>query len=86
MADGADAFVQAFTQLAQSKPQARGTIKRVIAEGDYVVLHVHRQDTPDDLGRAVVDIFRLDKDGKIIEHWDVGQAVPEKTASGRSMF
>lgn len=86
VADGAKAFVQAFTELAQSKPQARGTIKRVIAEGDLVVLHVHRQDTPDDVGRAVIDIFRLDDNGKIVEHWDVSQPIPDKTVSGRSMF
>ena len=62
-------------------------VKRVIAEGDLVALHVHSQLSPEDKGEVVVDIFRFDKDGKIVEHWDVIQAVPkEKTASGRSMF
>ena len=88
-----DAQIQGFGQrlhilgeMAKALTQSRGEIKRVIAEGDLVVLHVHRKNTPDDLGRAVIDIFRLDKNGKIVEHWDVSQPVPEKTASGRSMF
>ncbi len=86
VADGVEPFVKAFEGLKRKFPQSRGEIKRVIAEGDLVVLHVHRKNTPDDLGRAVIDIFRLDKNGKIVEHWDVSQPVPEKTASGRSMF
>lgn len=86
VADGVEPFVKAFEGLKQKFPQSRGEIKRVIAEGDLVVLHVHRKNTPDDLGRAVIDIFRLDKNGKIVEHWDVSQPVPEKTASGRGMF
>jgi predicted SnoaL-like aldol condensation-catalyzing enzyme len=60
-------------------------IKRVIAEGDLVVLHVHSRNNVSDRGRAVVDIFRV-ADGKIIEHWDVIQPVPEKSANTNTMF
>ena len=57
----------------------------MIADGDLVVLHLHSKIDDKDLGRAVVDIFRLEK-GKIVEHFDVAQSVPEKTANGNTMF
>jgi predicted SnoaL-like aldol condensation-catalyzing enzyme len=57
-------------------------VHRVIAEGDLVAVHSHYKTW----SMAGVDIFRLDDDGKIIEHWDVLQQVPETTASGNDMF
>ena len=84
--DGVEPFVAYFVPYFQQNPQARSEIKRVIVQGDLVVLHIHSQPTPDSLGSAVMDIFRFDENGKIVEHWDVLQDVPEKTASGRSMF
>jgi predicted SnoaL-like aldol condensation-catalyzing enzyme len=57
-------------------------VHRVIAEGDLVAVHSHYKTW----NMAGVDIFRLDDDGKIIEHWDVLQQVPETTASGNDMF
>ncbi|WP_419844020.1 ester cyclase [Actinobacillus pleuropneumoniae] len=84
--DGGKAFVDAFAPFLKAHPQSRAEIKRVVAEGDLVMLHVHSTLNPQDKGEAVVDIFRFDENGKIVEHWDVIQAVPEKTASGRSMF
>ncbi|QMT42491.1 nuclear transport factor 2 family protein [Kingella oralis] len=87
VADGGQAFIDAFAPFLKQNPQSRASVKRVIADGDLVALHVHSQLSPDDAGEAVVDIFRSDNDGKIVEHWDVIQPVPkEKTASGRSMF
>lgn len=86
VADGGAAAVAAFEPYVKKNPQSRATVKRAVAEGDLVVLHVHSQQNPDDPGEAVMDIFRFDSDGKIVEHWDVAQPVPEKTASGRSMF
>jgi predicted SnoaL-like aldol condensation-catalyzing enzyme len=67
------------------RPEGITDIKRVIAEGDLVVLHVHSRGNAQDRGRAVVDIFRV-KDGKIVEHWDVIQAVPETAANDNTMF
>jgi predicted SnoaL-like aldol condensation-catalyzing enzyme len=71
--------------LKANAPQSRATIKRVIAEGDLVMLHVHSQDKPGERGSAVIDIFRV-KNGKLTEHWDVIQEVPEKDANGNGMF
>ena len=71
--------------IRANNPQSRASIKRVLADGDLVMLHVHSQDKPGDLGVAVVDIFRV-QDGKIAEHWDVIQPVPAKDANGNGMF
>jgi predicted SnoaL-like aldol condensation-catalyzing enzyme len=65
-------------------PNARSEIKRVVAEGDYVVLHVHTRRTPK-IQRASIEIFRLEN-GKIEEHWDVIQDVPEDWAHPNGMF
>jgi predicted SnoaL-like aldol condensation-catalyzing enzyme len=66
-------------------PKSHNEILRVFAEGDYVVLHVHRKRTPEARGDAIVDIFRLEG-GRIVEHWDVIQPVPEAAANPNTMF
>ncbi|QEY23750.1 nuclear transport factor 2 family protein [Neisseria animalis] len=86
VADGGRAFIDAFAPFLKEHPASHAEIKRVAADGDLVWLHVHSKMDKNDRGEAVVDIFRLDENGKIVEHWDVIQAVPEKTVSGRSMF
>lgn len=83
--NGAEAFYGYFEGHFRENPQSRVTIHRVIADGDLVALHLHSEQTPDDPGRAIVDIFRLE-DGKIVEHFDVIQAVPATTANGNTMF
>ncbi len=84
-ADGAEGL-KGFLQFLRAKfPQAHSEIKRVFADGDYVILHVHAIREPGTRGRAIIDIFRLE-DGKVVEHWDVQQDVPEKAANSNGMF
>jgi predicted SnoaL-like aldol condensation-catalyzing enzyme len=83
--NGRKAFVEGFTRVFAQFPQRHSQIVRTIAEGDLVVLHVHLTTSPEDRGASVVDIFRLDH-GRIVEHWDVQQAIPEKAANSNTMF
>ena len=84
-ADGPAGF-RGFVQFLKDKfPQSRSEIKRTFAEGDYVIVHVHAVREPGTRGSAIVDIFRLEN-GKIVEHWDVVQPIPEKAANSNGMF
>lgn len=83
--DGKAPFVNFFTEKFQKNPQAKNEIKRAIAEGDLVVLHVHSTENEKDRGRAIIDIFRLEH-GKIVEHWDVIQNIPEQSKNTNTMF
>jgi predicted SnoaL-like aldol condensation-catalyzing enzyme len=83
--NGPEGFKRLVGFLKEKFPNSRSEIKRVIAEGDLVVLHVHSKREPTDRGRAIVDIFKVEN-GKIVEHWDVIQDVPEKSANDNTMF
>jgi predicted SnoaL-like aldol condensation-catalyzing enzyme len=83
--DGIEGF-KAFVAMRKEKfPNAKSEIKRIFADGDFVILHVHGVREPGERGVAIVDIFRLEK-GKIVEHWDVIQPIPEKPANSNGMF
>jgi predicted SnoaL-like aldol condensation-catalyzing enzyme len=80
--EGLRAFVQ---DSRENFPNHRHEVVRVLAEGDFVMLHLHGMGGPNVHGEAVVDIFRV-ADGKIVEHWDIIQPIPENTDNTNSMF
>ena len=84
-ADGPEGLKGFIGFLRDKFPQSRSEIKRVFADGDFVILHVHSVREPGTRGRAIIDLFRLEN-GKIVEHWDVVQDVPEKAANANGMF
>lgn len=82
--DGRESFLNGFAKYVESTAY-RCEIKRVISEGDLVVVHSHCREKPEDRGNAVVDIFRVER-GMIVEHWDVMQAIPESPKNPNTML
>lgn len=84
--DGINGFRDFISFLKKTYPNSHSEIKRVLADGDYVILHVSVTGREPGLTRAIVDIFRLDTQNKIVEHWDVIQKVPQESANDNGMF
>lgn len=84
-ADGTEGFRKFVAFLRDRAPNARSVIKRSFVDGDYVILHVHSIPEPGARGNAIIDIFRLEN-GKIVEHWDTIQPIPETPANANTMF
>ena len=85
VADGPEGLKAFIDFLKSNYPDARSEIKRVFADGNYVILHVHSVRVPNTRGRAIIELFMLEN-GKIVEHWDVIQEIPETSANPNGMF
>jgi predicted SnoaL-like aldol condensation-catalyzing enzyme len=84
-ADGPEGLKAFLGFLKEKFPQYHSDIKRAFADGDYVILHVHNIPTPGARGRAIMDIFKFEN-GKVVEHWDVSQDIPETPRNNNTMF
>ena len=84
-ADGAVGLKAFLAYLREKFPDYHSEIKRSLADGDYVILHVHNVPTPGSRGSAIIDIFRLES-GKVVEHRDVRQEIPEQAANSNTLF
>jgi predicted SnoaL-like aldol condensation-catalyzing enzyme len=83
--DGKEGFKAFLAMLKKDFPEAHSEVKRVFADGDYVVIHVHSVRIPNTRGRAIFDCYKFEN-GKIVEHWDAIQDIPEKSANPNGMF
>lgn len=84
-ADGPEGLKAYIEFLRDKYPNAHSEIKRVLADGDYIILHVHSIRKPDTRGSAIFDLFKLEN-GKIVEHWDTIQDIPQHSANQNGMF
>ena len=84
-ADGPEGLKAFLAFLREKSPNNHSEIKRIFADGDYVIVHVHAVREPGTRGNAIIDIFKLEN-GKVVEHWDVVQPIPETAQNTNGMF
>lgn len=83
--DGKKPFIEYFEKMAAEYPSKSITFVRAIAQDSLVALHTH-QEWPDDNEYVTMDFFRFDEKGKIVEHWDAMQQIPDESANGNTMY
>ncbi len=83
--NGKEPFIEYFDRMFAEYPEKSIDFVRVIAEGDLVALHTH-QIWPGNEEYITMDYFRFDDNGKIVEHWDAIQKIPEVLKSGNTMY
>jgi predicted SnoaL-like aldol condensation-catalyzing enzyme len=84
-ADGPEGLKGYITFLRDKFPNSHSESKRIFADGEYVIVHDHAVREPGTRGFAIVNIYKLEN-GKVVEHWDVIQPIPEKAANNNGMF
>ena len=83
--DGKESFITYFEKMAKEYPEKNIVFVRSVAESNLVALHTH-QTWPDGIEYVTMDFFRFDDNGKIVEHWDSMQEIPEKSENGSTMY
>ena len=83
--NGIEPFIAYFEKMAKEYPNKSIEFVRAVAEGNLVALHTH-QIWPGNEEYVTMDFFRFDNNGKIVEHWDSMQQIPEFTANGNTMY
>lgn len=83
--DGKEPFIEYFDRMKKEYPDKSIKFVRAVAEGNLVALHTH-QIWPGNEEYVTMDFFRFDENGKIIEHWDALQKIPEKAAHNNTMY
>lgn len=83
--NGTQPFIDYFEEMAEKYSGKTIEFVRAVAEGDLVALHTH-QVWPDGDEYVTMDFFRFDQDGKIVEHWDAIQEIPETSANDNTMY
>ncbi len=84
-ADGMDGVAGFIAYMKANQPNFQIQILRIFADGNYVMTQVWTHNGPDDRGSIAMDIFRMDDNGKVVEHWDAVQPIPEKAANANGM-
>jgi len=85
VANGKQAFIDYFDEMARDYPEKEITFIRAVAEGDLVALHTHQR-WPNQDDYVTMDFFRFDAQGKIVEHWDAIQSIPKVSKNGNTMY